>query len=100
MPVFVAWLAKMLVTTAGSMLISALLALGIGFTTSKVVSSLGIGDNIRAMLGQAGFLYDWVGFFGMDVVITIILSAWAGRMAKDALRAHFIATGKTLPPGV
>lgn len=100
MPVFIAWLAKMLVTTAGYMVISALLSLGIGIATTQVVGALGIGDNIRAMMGQAGFLYNWVGFFGMDTVITIILSAWAGRMASDAMRSHFIATGKTLPAGV
>jgi hypothetical protein len=100
MPSLVSWFGRMLVTFAGQIVVSALLALGIGIATTAVVSSLGIGDNIRDMLGGAGFLYNWVGFFGMDTCITIILSAWAGRMAKDALRGYMISTGKTLPPGV
>lgn len=91
MPAIVLWIGGMLVSVVGQMAVTALLALGIGFGTTKAVEALGFGDAVRDMLGRAGPLYDYVGFFGIDVAMTIVLSAWAGRMATDAAKAYVVS---------
>lgn len=91
MPVVVAWIGRMLLSVAGRMVISGLVAAGIGLATGAAFSAIGMGDKIRAMLGSAGPLYGWVGFFGLDTAITIILSALAARAAVNAAKAYFVA---------
>lgn len=91
MPVLVAWIGRMLLSVAGRLVISGLVAAGIGLATGKAFQATGMGDKIRSMLGSAGPLYEWVGFFGLDTAITIILSALAARAAVSAAKAYFTA---------
>lgn len=100
MPVIVGWFIGALMTSVGRLVSTALIALGLGFVASKAVGMLGFKDRIQAVMSGAGPLLDYVTYLRIDTAITIILSAWAGRMATDALRAHLISTGRTLPPGV
>lgn len=88
MPVVVAWIAEALLTTIGQLAISALVSLGIGFVGSKAFSGVIDATGIRSMLAGAGPLLDYFGWMGGDVAITIVLSAWAGRMVTSALRVH------------
>ena len=88
MPAIALWIGRMLVSVAGQVVLSALVAVGIGFAGTKVLSVTGLGAQVATMLQQAGPLYDYVGFFGIDKAMTILLSAWAGRMVTDAARVH------------
>lgn len=88
MPVLVAWIGEMLLSVAGQFVLSALVSLGIGFAASKVASGVIDPIGIKSMLGNAGPLVDYIGWFGIDKAITIILSAWAGRKITDAARVH------------
>jgi hypothetical protein len=91
MPVLVVWLAEMLMSVIGQLALSAIAAVGIGFATRAVGGAVDFGGHIRTVLGQAGPLYDYVIFLGMDQAITIVLSAWAGRKVTDAAKAYFVA---------
>lgn len=93
MPALVAWIGTMLLSVAGQIVFRILLTLGIGLATNQAAASLGLGERIQTVLGQAGPLYDYVGFFGLDVAITIVLSAWAGRMLTDAAKVYFVRKG-------
>lgn len=88
MPVVVAWIGEMLLTVVGRMAISALISVGVGFALHAVGHSVGEEPEIQAMLAQAGPLAAYVGWFGLDQAITIILSAWAGREATEALKSY------------
>lgn len=88
MPVVVAWIGEMLLTVVGQLVISALVSIGIGFAmhaTGHAVASYG---PIQNMLAQAGPLVGYIGFFGLDQAMTVILSAWAGREITEAAKAY------------
>jgi len=91
MPIFIAWIGEMLLSVVGQMVISALVSVGIGFVASKAVSGVIDTIGISQMLGSAGPLVDYLGWFGVDQAVTIVLSAWAGRKITDAASAHIIA---------
>lgn len=91
MPVLVAWIGEMLLSVVGQLVISALVSLGIGFVASKAVSGVIDTIGIQQMLGSAGVLVDYLGWFGIDQAVTIVLSAWAGRKITDAATAHIVA---------
>lgn len=91
MPILVAWIGEMLLSTIGQLAISALVSLGIGFATSSAAGSFIGMDAIRSTLGQAGPIVDYLGWLGVDRAITIVLSAWAGRAVTSAARVHFVS---------
>ena len=91
MPVLVAWIGEMLLSTVGQLVLSALVSVGIGFVASKATSGVIDTIGIKAMLGGAGPLLDYLGWLGVDQAITIVLSAWAGRKITDAARVHFVS---------
>lgn len=93
MPALVVWLGEMLASVAGTMLIRALLAVGIGLATTAVFHAANVGPKIAALLGQAGPLVGYIGFFGLDKAITIILSALAARAATNAAKAFLTKKG-------
>lgn len=99
MPAIVAWMIGALMTSVGRLAATAITALGLGFVASKVVPMLGLRNRIESAFALAGPLLDYVTFFRVDQAITIVLSAWAGRMVTDSIRAHLIATGRTMPAG-
>ena len=89
MPVLVAWIGRMLVTYVGELAIRALIGAGVGIASYKLV----IGPAraaIAARLGAAGDLAGYVGWLGIDVAVTIVLSAWIGRTAVSASKAFFV----------
>ena len=90
MPVLVAWIGEMLLSVVGQMVLSALVSVGIGMVASKVFSGVIDSSAIRNALGGAGPLLGYIGWFGIDTAITIVLSAWAGRMITDAAKVHFV----------
>jgi hypothetical protein len=91
MPVVIAWLGEMLLSVIGQLAISALVSVGIGFASSSIASYVNLGGNIKTAMAGAGPLYAYIGFFRIDTAITIVLSAWAGRMITSAARVHFTA---------
>jgi hypothetical protein len=93
-PVFVAWIGEMLLSIVGQMALSALVSVGIGFALSAGFSGVIDSTWLQSMLGQAGPLLGWVGFFQIDRCMTVVLSAWAGRRIVDAARVHLIARAK------
>jgi len=95
MPVVVAWIGEMLLSVVGQMAISALVSLGIGFVGSKVATGVIDTIGISSMLGSAGPLVDFMGWMKIDVAVTIVLSAWAGRKITDAATAHIVAKRKS-----
>jgi hypothetical protein len=90
MPAFAVWFVWLLATSVGSIIISAFLSLGIGLMAGSLVEVTGLSSQIHSMMGAAGPFYDYFVFFGGDTVITIILSAWAGRALKDSLKMHLV----------
>lgn len=87
MPVFIAWVGEVLLTVVGQMAIRALFAVGIGFAVHAAASGVISTSTMRSYFAGAGPLLNWMGFFGIDTSMTIILSAWAGRMLTDSLKA-------------
>ena len=90
MPVLVAWIGEMLLSVAGQVALSVLVSLGIGIVANKVASGVIDSSGIRAAFGAAGPLLDYIGWFGIDTAITIVLSAWAGRKIVDAAKVSFV----------
>ena len=92
MPVVVAWIGEMLLSVVGQFVLSALVSLGIGFASSHLTASVIPGEaQLRSAMGSAGPLVGYIGWFGIDQAITIILSAWAGRAVVGAARAHIVS---------
>ena len=63
MPVVVAWIGEMLLSVVGQMVVSAAIALGIGFASNAVGNAVDFGSNIKSVLGGAGPLVAYLGFF-------------------------------------
>ena len=92
MPIVIAWIGEMLLSVVGQLVLTAIVSLGIGFATSHLTSSVIPGEaQLRAAMGSSGVMVDYVGWFGIDQAITIILSAWAGRAVVGAARAHIVS---------
>lgn len=69
----------------GGWIVAGLIWLGISITTYK----FGVQPFTAAisnMLGGAGFLVNWMGFFGVDKAVTIVLSAIAAKYATGAAK--------------
>ncbi|WP_158754016.1 DUF2523 domain-containing protein [Dyella sp. S184] len=94
MPILVAWIGEMLLSIVGQMVISGLLAVGIGFASHAAVSGLINNSSIFAEWKASGAMWNWVGFLHLDTDVTIYLSAWAGRMLTDAAKVRLTALPK------
>ena len=90
MPVVIAWIGEMLLSVVGQLVFSALVSLGIAMVASSAASGLIDHTQIGAAFAASG-MTQWVGFFGVDKGMTIVLSAWAGRKITDAARVHFVS---------
>jgi hypothetical protein len=88
MPVLVAWIGRLLLTVGGEILIRALIGGGIGLATYAVQVNV-VRPLIASQFSMAGPLAAYIGFFGIDVAITIVLSALAGRAAVNGSKAFF-----------
>ena len=99
MPVFIAWIGEMLLSTVGQMALSALISLGIGFAASAVASGVIDHSGIQSAFSGAGALVGWIGVLRIDTSITVILSAWAGRKIVDAARVHITNMSKSSSSG-
>lgn len=98
MPVLVAWIADMLVSTIGSIVVSALVSLGIGFATSHVASAVFDLSPVKAAMGSAGgLMQQYAGWLGIDQAMTIVFSAWMGRKVTDAARVSIVNRGTVAP---
>ena len=91
MPVLVAWIGEMLLSVVGQMALSALVSIGIGFAVSAGFSGVIDATGIQQEWAGAGPLLNWVGFFGIDKAMTIVLSAWAGRRIIDAAKVRLVS---------
>ena len=81
MPVVIAWLMSALESTAGSIIISALLSLGF----SVASYSFGVAP-LKSMIanqlaGSGGYFLNILGWLRVDVAITMVLSAYAAKWA-------------------
>lgn len=94
MPVILAWLGELVISSVGAWVLSALVSVGIGFVASKAASGLIDSSQIMTAMRESSSLWGWVGYLKIDQDITIILSAWAGRAITDGLRAHLAALPK------
>jgi hypothetical protein len=89
MSAFMMMLGRLLTSLVGEMAIRALLGTGVALATYSLVVQPGR-EAIRARFAAAGPLVDYVGWLGIDVAVTIILSAWIGRTAVSASKAFFV----------
>ncbi|RUL66815.1 DUF2523 domain-containing protein [Dyella dinghuensis] len=89
MPVLIAWMGEMLLTIAGQIVLSALVALGINFVAQNVASGVIDHSQIASAIANSG-AGQAIGWLGLDKAVTIILSAWAGRMIVSSSRAYFV----------
>jgi len=86
---FIAWLvaalSSLFASRLGSWLIGALIFMGIEMATSSFVVTPVL-NQIKAAAGSiTGPAAEWLAFFRIDKYITVILSAYAGGAAKNAL---------------
>ena len=95
MPVLVAWIGEMLLSIVGQMVISGLLAVGIGFASHAAVAGLIDHSSIFNEWRSSAVLWNWVGFLKLDTDVTIYLSAWAGRALTDAAKVRIAALPKS-----
>lgn len=93
MPAIVVWIGSMLLTVAGEFLIKALVGSAIGVASYTLVINP-VRAAIAARFAAAGVLSDYIGFFGIDVAVTIVLSALAGRAAVGSAKAFFVKRAK------
>ena len=89
MPALIAWIGRMLLTYVGEMAVRALVGAGVGIATYKLVVDPAK-EQMRTLFQSAGPLVDYVGWLGIDVAVTIVLSAWIGRAAVSASKAFFV----------
>lgn len=93
MPALVVWLLGVLESRIGSIVISALLALGLSFTSYKF-SVAPITSWIQGAVGGIPAMGIAVlGFLGVDKAITMILSAVASKYAVQGARAALTRKG-------
>jgi hypothetical protein len=90
MPVLIAWIGEMLLTLVGQMALRMLIAVGVGFLARTAATGVISTSTMQSYFAGAGPLLNWMGFFGIDTSITIILSAWAGRAITDAMKAVLV----------
>ncbi|MBB3228185.1 hypothetical protein FHW69_002820 [Luteibacter sp. Sphag1AF] len=83
----------MLLTVAGEFAIKAMAGAAVGLATYTVVISP-VRDLIAQRFAQAGILAEYVGFLGIDVHITIVLSALAGRAWVNSTKSFFTMRAK------
>jgi hypothetical protein len=88
MPVLVAWIGRLLLTVGGEILIRAFVGAGIGMATYALQVNV-VRPLIAARFAAAGPLADYIGFLGIDVAVTIVLSALAGKAAVSGSKAFF-----------
>ena len=81
----------MLLSTVGQLVLTAMVAVGIGFVSNAAFSGAIDSSAIQSMLGGAGPLLGWVGYLRIDQAMTVILSAWSGRMITNAARVSLTA---------
>lgn len=89
MPVLIAWVGRMLATYAGELALRALIGVGLGFATYHF-GVTAIKGTITSYLNGGGQIVAYVGWLGIDKAVTIILSAWAGRLAVSAGKAALV----------
>lgn len=100
MPIIVAWIGRMIATSIGEWLLSALLAVGIGFIANKAGVAIIDKTPIMTMFKSSG-LWNWVSYLMIDQDISIVVSAWAGRALADHIKVNLtklpsaVATGGT-----
>jgi len=94
MPVILAWLGELIVSSIGAWCISALVSLGVGFAAHAVASGVIDSSSIMTNLRSTSSLWAWVSYLKLDVDITVILSAWAGRSITDSVKANLVALPK------
>lgn len=94
MPILVAWIGEMLLNVVGQMVLSAMVALGVGFLVSKGVTGAIDYSDIQSKFAGAGPMLNWVGYLRIDQAMTVILSAWAGRAITDAAKTHLALKNK------
>jgi hypothetical protein len=87
-----ALLGAALLSVAGQFLIRALVGAAIGFGTFKLVIEP-VKALIQARFDAAGDLTAYIGWLGIDVAVTIILSAWIGRVVVSSAKAFFVKKG-------
>lgn len=87
MPALVAWLLGALESAAGSIVISALVSMGLGFTTYTFTVEPLKAFILQQSSGLGATAVNILGFLGLDQAITIILSAIAARYAVSGARA-------------
>lgn len=78
-------LTKVFKSRFGGFIVSALLWLGISLTTYKF-GVQGFKTLIANEFSRADFLVNWMGFFGVDQAITIVLSAIAAKYAAQGAK--------------
>lgn len=83
-----ALLARIFASRIGGWVVGALIWLGLSITTYKFGVE-GFRSLIANEMGQAGFLINWLGFFGVDEAITIVLSAIAAKYAVQGAKVAF-----------
>ena len=88
MPIVLAWLGELVVSSVGAWALSALVGVGVGFVASKAASGLIDSSSIMTAFRSSSALFAWVTYTKLDVDITIVLSAWAGRAVTDSVKAH------------
>jgi hypothetical protein len=95
MPVVIAWIGEMLLSVVGQMVLSAMVAVGVGLVASTAASGVIDSSSLQSYMGAAGPLLAWVGVLRIDQSITVILSAWAGRVIVDAARVRLTSLSKS-----
>lgn len=88
MPTVVAWIGRMLLLSAGEMVIRGLVGAGVGLASYKFVVTP-VRTEIASRFAGAGDLAAYVGWLGIDMAVTIVLSALIGRSAVNASKAFF-----------
>lgn len=89
MPVFIAWFGELLLSIVGQLVLTAMVSIGIGFLATTAASGVIDHSQIAAAFASSGMV-QWIGFFGIDRGITIVLSAWAGRAIVNAATLHIV----------
>lgn len=93
MPALIAWLAAMLESSLGSIVVSACLSLGISFV-GYTVTVQPLLDIIRDLLSQSPReLLDALGFLWVDKQITMIFSTYVAKQAISGLRPMITKKG-------
>lgn len=85
---FFAFMSRLVISRIGQWILTAMIFLGIKFTSQKLVVEPLISQIQSSVSGLGSYIVGWIAYLNVDIAITIILSAYASGYGTRAVMSH------------